>query len=677
MVKHSWHIIGLLALCGCMSDDALYLADDAQGAGAPITFAADMEDEDASRGVVTTIDNLDVFAVSASVSDANGSSVYFANETYQFGRAGDQVHTSLSGQTYYWLDSDSQYDFFAYSPSTDMTFADGVIDQFDFVVSEDVAAQSDIVVCSVIDADYGMSVPLAFKHPLCKISLSQGAQMAGGTIQSVSFSGVIGKGAYDMRKDAWTTFAADTATYTYACAQATNPQASITGSQYNFFFIPQTLGAEAKMKVNFTDSLGVVHNYVKPLSGSWAAGRSYNYSLSISPQLDFIVADSVVDAYYNIVKVKVEAPDIRSGTEWAVSVAASDNAGVSVEWQDNVNSFARMGFWTDNYVVNGTATQSARGSATTATVSGAVSDYVYVFVPENIGSSDRTITVSAITANGVLGSTTITQKCPAWSGNTGWSQLDHTSLSDFGFSWNRSVAYVLPYSVSDYGLETDFSESQALSMLRSMISLGDASDFTRILTYYKYYIANIGDIWHYYLYLDYSRCNVLAGGSRTDGLSNTASLNDIGGTAATGAFEILVTRAAQGSAGGKSLFRLPSSAYSQENTVPRPSGIDNLSSSALCKVLKRNRFNYTVRQIGTAVLEYPSLSSSDLVWYLPAVGEFGDLPTEIVDPIIPSRCWSSTPIAGSTRAYLGNGVASSRSAMAQVRCCRSRAALGE
>lgn len=670
-MRESFTYIVLLAILpACAESDILYQTD-APACGERIAFTATQEQTSGtSRGVVTDMDNLDVFAVSASMTGSSGTSVYFAHETYPLVSVGAQVNTSLSGQTHYWLGSDSRYDFFAYSPTTDMVFGEGIIDKFDFTVNDDVAMQSDIVVCSVLDASYGKTVPLRFIHPLSRISVSQGSQMAEGTIESVSFSGVVGKGSYDMRTGEWSVLMADSSTYTYKCSAAADPMSSITGSDYNFFFIPQTLGPDACLKVNFVDSLGVVHNYVKALSGEWKAGASYNYSLSISPHLNFVLEDSIADAYYSIVKVKVDAPGIMPGVEWGINVSASDGADVSVQWQENVNSFARLGFWTDNYLVDGNAVQSARGSSSTETVSGPFSDYVYVFLPENTGNADRTITISAVSGNDVLASAVITQKCPVWEGDVGWSQLDDGTLCDFGFSWNRSLAYVLPYSVSEYGLETDFSENGALTILHGMISLGHSSTYTDIETYYKYHIQNVGMIWHYYLYLDYSLCNTLAAGSRSDGYTNTFYLNSKGGTAATGAFELMITRAAQEMSSGQPLFRLPSASYSQENSVPRPSGVDNLSLSALNRVLKHNRFNYTVTHIGIAVLEYPSLASSDLVWYLPAVGQFGSVPSSVVDPVVPAACWSSTAVGGSSRAYLGNGAAALRGELARVRCCR-------
>lgn len=669
MARHCIYIICLLALASC-ADDTLYIAD---SESSPIAFAAEITATSAdSRGSVTDVDNLDVFAVSASVTDADGPSVYFAHETYQLGRVGDQVQTTLSGQTHYWLDRDAQYDFYAYSPSTDLSFAEGVIDRFDYVVNDDVAKQADIVVSAVVDAPYGQKVPLKFVHPLSKISLSQGAQMAGGTIQSVTFSGIIGKGVYDMGKSQWSSFQADTTTYTYDCSAPSAPKTSITGTDYNFFFIPQTLGEKACLRVKFVDTAGATHYYEKALTGEWTAGAAYNYTLSVTPQLDLEATDSIVDAYYSIVKVKVQAPGIASDTDWAVTVAASDGADVTAQWQEHVNSFAKLGFWTDNYIVNGTATQSARGTSTTRTVSGSGTDYVYVFVPENTGTTDRKITVSAVSGSSVLGSTVITQKCPAWSGNVGWSQLADSTLSDFGFDWDRSLTYVLPYSVSDYGLETDFSKTAALSLLDGMISLGDASTYTRIATYYTYHIDNVGTIWHYYLDLDYTLCNSLIMGSSVNGLQNTLRLYEKGGTAATGTFQLMVMRAVLAQSVGQTLFRLPSSAYSQENAVPRPAGIDNLSLSALCKVLKHNRYNYSVTQVGSAVVEYPSISTADIVWYLPAVEQFKSLPRQIASPIRPAECWSSTALAGATRAYLGSGAVAPRALRAQVRCCRTR-----
>lgn len=125
--------------------------------------------------------------------------------------------------------------------------------------------------------------------------------------------------------------------------------------------------------------------------------------------------------------------------------------------EDGALNVAKQGFWIDKYVEikrndkgeiisKKPTNQSARGTAT-VTGTGNLETNAYVFIPENIGNSDRNITITLKvegTSDADAATKTIIQKCPSWNGgNVGYERIEENNGGNypFGFLWDRKVTY--------------------------------------------------------------------------------------------------------------------------------------------------------------------------------------------------------------------------------------------
>lgn len=277
--------IAALALCaaitGC-SDTAL---DDEAVPGQPalpISFTGAPSDT-VSRGQVTTAANMETFAVSATVYSPSGDrNLYFAHEQYRFLYEGQDVYRTIAGDVHYWLSETDEYNFYAYTPSQYIYFPPGVVDRFIYTTPKNVALQPDIMVATSVAARWGKPVQLNFTHPLAQISLYQGEIVRRGRIVSVTFSGIIDHGEYNMLTGEWLMQSADTDTFVWNCDTYTRPESSLSGEYFNFFFIPQQLGPSAALTVVFEDVAGVTEVHHVDLDGTWQAGHHYRYALSLT-----------------------------------------------------------------------------------------------------------------------------------------------------------------------------------------------------------------------------------------------------------------------------------------------------------------------------------------------------------------------------------------------------------
>lgn len=238
-------------------------------------------DSTCSRGQATTIANLDEFAVSCTVYDSIGDrSLYFAHEKYPVQKIGQDVYRTVGGTVYYWQSPNSEYNFYAYTPSPYIYFEPGVVDKFIYTTPKSILQHPDLVVATSIAAKYGEVVQLNFTHPLAQVSLYESSKIRIGKIHSITFSGIIEHGEFNMLTGEWLMNTYDTGSFTWNCDVTTKPNTDLSGTYYNFFFVPQQLGATAAITVVFENIYGIIETHRATLSGSWQAGHRYRYSLS-------------------------------------------------------------------------------------------------------------------------------------------------------------------------------------------------------------------------------------------------------------------------------------------------------------------------------------------------------------------------------------------------------------
>lgn len=379
----------------------------------------------------------------------NGGRVYFQNQPYK--RGGDGLFAHQNNIEYYWLSKNATYDFYNTTPigATGLAFNGNGYSTFSYTVPQNALDQQDLMTSfatteKTAEADpstsYGFPVNVRFNHALTRITVQQGEGMAGGTINSITFTGLRGSGVFDIESNQWTSMSSpDNISYTYTANQATSDGASVTGTAGNFFMLPQELDG-AEMQVSFTNAQGNVIVYSAPLRGVWQQSQHVTYTIVIRHDFQFeLLTGSYIDAHYDRFSVKITPKDLGSSQSWTVG---STLANVTMLKADDYTTkddykLLREGYWTDKFT-DGT---SARGTST-LTFTGNTPQTIWVFVPENIGNEDRQVPLT-ITSNSKLIYTdkSMTQYCPYWDDTFGSEHIDTSQGVVWGFSWTGTETY--------------------------------------------------------------------------------------------------------------------------------------------------------------------------------------------------------------------------------------------
>ncbi|WP_294630002.1 fimbrillin family protein [uncultured Bacteroides sp.] len=223
-----------------------------------------------------------------------------------------------------WLGS-GKIRFFAYSPysATDkpengINYSNTTIPTLTYTVPEDVKAQCDLMTAMEdCPGGQGGAVSLKFKHTLTAVTIKTGQKMLEGTITKVSLTGVHGKGTHQIGSDKWTTTSETTdfeVTLSLKLPEKENntdttpneekdivdytkPGEEIVDGELTFMMIPQTLPTDAKLIVEFTDSLThTPRTLTAKLEGSeWPMGKKVAYSISSTG----IIVEPIIDLKIN------------------------------------------------------------------------------------------------------------------------------------------------------------------------------------------------------------------------------------------------------------------------------------------------------------------------------------------------------------------------------------------
>lgn len=653
-----------------------------------------------SRGAeITTV--LD-FAVSCYVNKndelaTNPEFLYFTQEEY----SGDgTIFESSSGNEYYWLDDTYDYYFYAYAPLAveNREFTDTKYSVFNYSVPTNANEQVDLLAYfattkqtsdSEPNAFYEYTVSLPFRHILSEISIVQGNDMASGKIYSISLSGLHGAGQYDISHDKWTIIDKADKSFTLnltnnGTGTDTSASASLSGTNGNFFMLPQST-QDMKMTIVYAGEDGTKKTYTKSLTANWEKGKKYTYTLTINPEAEIVILDSeiVQDAHYVLMKdeaaITINLKNLPEGRRAILSAIADDGAVVTMQLESDLNMMARQGYWTDYYYANGSQTnESARGSRDGKLSDIHNGDKIAVFLPENIGSNSRTITFNLYLegSSTILATKTITQLCPAWTGNSfGWEQRQDDNKGAYGFSWNRLISYQLVYS-SDKTFGSS-REDYCNSVIQENKTWTN-DNFAKTQRF-RYSIIN----YRYCITLDYSALNTDVATDRNDGLKNTKTLYKNAGGATTAAFETILENIKKTEEGHETenAFRQMSESdlYSGSTSVYGPQGENVTGSDAIAQILKKNRYHIqrtTTTEGNNQYTQYsPVLLESDIVWFLPAVDQFSIEPDYETYPYcekIDGSSWTSTGIEGTATSYLGDGSAETRTEVHTVRASRTQ-----
>lgn len=594
----------------------------------------------------------------------------------------------VPSKVYYWPGSNRQLRFLAWAP-TDASFQSVPnspnATTLQYTTPAEAKNQRDIVAAATgfisnpsNDATC-TPVGLQFKHLCTAVVIKTGKQMTAGTIKSVSLKGVKNSGTYDMVSSVWT-LNGTTTDFTISPNQATTsttPNGTyLNAGESTFMLLPQTLGADSKLEVAFHDNISGKDRILSAsLNGAeWPMGKTVTYRLSITPEYELNIdnVSEIVDAHYVIEPIKIRLSNLESNTKWTLSAKIDgekyNGIDVSVQLSNDVLSVVKEGFWIDKYVeikrndngeiISKTLTnQSARGTAT-VTGTGNLETNAYVFIPENIGNSDRNITITLKvegTSDADAATKTIIQKCPSWNGgNVGYERFEENNGGNypFGFSWDRKKTYIY---------------DGFLGLLFKWIAQSYQTSETKKYVSIDWYISGFF-VSKATVIIDYGQLNesLDVGMSKDNGLANTRQLYTFKGIGSISEMET-------------ALDNIHIGKYTWQEKKEEGGDYLTVKNFAAKMAVMKNKFNVEKREQkdkdGNTVIFYvPDIEEKDILWYLPASNEqMGITDTEY--PLL-GTYWSSTAAQANKQAYVYSSESSSietdRMATHKIRAARKK-----
>lgn len=541
-------------------------------------------------------------------SDGNIAPRYYMNEV----ATKQGVVWQPSSSIYYWPDNgalrflawapiDAELDESPVKPSEDVNKT-----TIKYTVPAELSKQRDLVAAATgynASPAGGVCAPvsLQFKHLCTAVVVKTGATMAPGTIKSVTVTNVRNSGTYDMLRSAWTLNDATTS-YTISPDMATG-STTAEGTKLNaddatFMLLPQTLGADSKLEVMFHDNIsGRDRLLTASLNGAeWPMGKTVTYRLSITPEyeLEFTSEPQVQDAHYVIYPITIKAENLGANGWKLVSNDTRNVTFVENFGNDDIKRLVDNGYWLKDYCGKSELTSTTRGDIK-----------VYVFIKENITDADRDIKLTLTPAdypNAAPVTFDFKQYCPAWNNGIGVERKQETDYP-WGFNWDSSmkITYSMPkgfWMGIWHALFTIFGNTK--------------------------YVTQEGYAWTgtWKVTVDFSKVPKLTTAtSATDGLKNTWEIYNF-----------------EGISDAETIMRqLESWGGVPDKTLPT-----NPTEFAAAACAKKNPFGVTINTKDGQNLYLPTLSQSDLVWYLPAQDEAPNM----VDGIYPlsGNYWTSTAI---------------------------------
>lgn len=540
----------------------------------------------------------------------------------------------VPAHTYYWPGSNRQLRFLAWAP-TDATF-DAVPNTpnattLKYTTPAEAKNQRDLVAAATdfinSPANNGTCTPVSlnFKHLCTAVIIKTGETMTAGTIKSVSLKGVKNSGTYDMVNSAWT-LTDSKADFTISPNQATTSTTpngtDLNAGESTFMLLPQTLGADSKLEVEFHDNIsGKDRILTASLNGAkWPMGKTVTYRLSITPEyeLKFTSTPDIVDAHYDIIPIKVNTEYVQGN--WTIK---SNQPWVTIK--SALTTYEQSGYWlkaTGDYADYCGSEKVPVERQQTLDKTGNGETTLYLFVEENNSTKDRTVTLT-LSINGVdFATADIVQKCPIWQGDIGWEVLEDDETFPFGFKWDRKVTYqkkgfnFISGSIEAWWIKQTFKKQPnnfwewiASIFVPQTVPYVTVSNSVNTVTFT----------------VDYSEMDEISAISTDDGLENTWNLySHVGGTSFEGEKFI----AGRG-------YTVTS--QSGSNEIPKV--------FAALYAIKLNAFDVHKGGEQNKITYAITPEKTDINWYLPASNQFSGAVG------LNGKHWSSTGIRDNSNAY--------------------------
>lgn len=540
----------------------------------------------------------------------------------------------VPAHTYYWPGSNRQLRFLAWAP-TDAVFQSVPnspnTTTLQYTTPAEAKNQRDLVAAATdfIDspANNGTCTPVSlnFKHLCTAVIIKTGETMTAGTIKSVSLKGVKNSGTYDMVNSAWT-LTDSKADFTISPNQATTSTTpngtDLNAGESTFMLLPQTLGADSKLEVEFHDNISGKDRILSAsLKGAeWPMGKTVTYRLSITPEyeLKFTSTPDIVDAHYDIIPIKVNTEYVQGN--WTIK---SNQPWVTIK--SALTTYEQSGYWlkaTGDYADYCGSEKVPVERQQTLDKTGNGETTLYLFVEENNSTKDRTVTLT-LSINGVdFATADIVQKCPIWQGDIGWEVLEDDETFPFGFKWDRKVTYqkkgfnFISGSIEAWWIKQTF-KKQPNNFWEWIASIFVPQTVPYVT------VRNSSNTVTFTV--DYSEMDEISAISTDDGLENTWNLySHVGGTSFEGEKFI----AGRG-------YTVTS--QSGSNEIPKV--------FAALYAIKLNAFDVHKGGEENKITYAITPEKTDINWYLPASNQFSGAVG------LNGKHWSSTGIRDNSNAY--------------------------
>ncbi len=297
----------LLLLAGLLPLSASMISGCTEDLGTELTakrimLALDDSGFDGSRSVTrgAKVTSISSFGVSAAVYDASASYTSAGCGSYFY----KQSATNGSPLGFFWPTADYKLAFYAYYPYGNAAFtvqssaSTTGAPTYSYTVPSTIASQLDIMTGQTVNVLGGGASPVAIsmKHRCAAVCFSVTNDRSSAiTLSSISIEGVKYTGT--LREETWTLSSAVNSssvnpfTLSYGGSIAAGATANVTGTSNIFLMLPQSIPAGAKVKVVIS---GEDPMYAD-LTGSWLAGKQYNYSLNVSSFLEVHESSEIED----------------------------------------------------------------------------------------------------------------------------------------------------------------------------------------------------------------------------------------------------------------------------------------------------------------------------------------------------------------------------------------------
>lgn len=533
------------------------------------------------------------------------SSSFFMNE--------DVTNTNGSwtmDNTYYWPGEGHSLQFYAWAPKDAFTPIPTSPEnlKFEYTVLEEATEQQDLVVANENrDGDFKQAVSLGFKHICTAVKFVVGDEMQAGTIKSVALKGVKNTGTYDMT-NGWTAVSGS-ADFTQTLDKVTTGSEGdgdeITSPAGTFMMLPQTLPSGASVEVVFhSATTNTDRTLSAPIEGTeWPMGSTVTYKLSITPEyeLEFISEPELQDAHYVIYPIHIKAKDVPGNGEWTLT-----STDPKVTLRTELTTLTNRGYW----IEEDRGTKSISSTATGNDIT------VYAFLEENITDATRDV-VLKLRPTDIPDATpatfTISQLCPSWNGALGCERLEEYDEGftgyEWGFLWNSDMK--ITYNILNSDL--DFFGQLLLTIYLAIV---ENDDFVS---------QDIGVIpLRNNVIIDFSKISPLTVATDSDnGQKNTLELYNFDGINDASSL----------------MQMLEEFGVKPDKTLP-----SNPTKFAARMCALKNKFNKDIRTEQGQQVEIAVLKEENLVWYLPAQNEIGQIKDDTYS--LKDNYWTSTAAGG-------------------------------